>query len=193
MNRENIEDILSLNGEEMVKSLQENKKQIFQIIPELEDEDGFEQKNPWHVYDVWKHTLVALKNSEPDLEIRLALLLHDIGKPHSYQDDENVRHFRKHPEKGAQIAKHILERLGYNEDEVRNICFLIENHAKNIEIQDVNMNNIEIMKKLLLIQYYDASAYNPKYIKQVFEKLDTIKEDMKLKEKGLKQEQREIK
>ncbi len=187
MNRKNIEDILSLNSEEMVRSLQENKKQIFQMIPELEDEDGFEQRNPWHLYDVWKHTLVALENSKPDLEIRLALLLHDIGKPHSYQDDENVRHFRKHPEKGAQIAKHVLERLGYAEGEVRNICFLIENHAKTIEIQDVNMNNIEIMKKLLLIQYYDASAYNPKYIKQVFEKLDIIKENMKLKEKELKQ------
>ena len=48
------------------------------------------------------------------------------------------------------------------------------------------------MKKLLLIQYCDASAYNPKYIKQVFEKLDIIKENMKLKEKELKQEQREI-
>ncbi len=192
MNRKNIEDILNLNSEEMIRSLQENKKQVFQVIPELEDEYGFEQRNPWHLYDVWKHTLVALKNSKPDLEIRLALLLHDIGKPHSYQDDENVRHFRKHPEKGAQIAKNILERLGYNEDEVRNICFLIENHANTIEMQDVNMNNIEIMKKLLHIQYCDASAYNPKYIKPVFEKLDIIKENMKLKEEELKQEQRDI-
>ena len=43
MNRENLEDILNLNGKEMVKSLQENRKQIFQMIPELEDEYGFEQ------------------------------------------------------------------------------------------------------------------------------------------------------
>ena len=190
MNRKNLENILSLNGEEMIRSLQEGKKQIFQIIPELEDEDGFDQRNPWHVYDVWNHTLVALKNSKPDLEIRLALLLHDIGKPHSYQDDENVRHFKKHPEKGAQIAKPILERLGYNEDEVRKICFLIENHAKTIDIQDINKNNIDIMKKLLFIQYCDASAYNPEYIKRVFEKLDNIKEKIKLKEKELKQEER---
>lgn len=193
MNKENLEDILSLNGEEMVKSLQENRKQIFQMIPELEDEYGFEQRNPWHIYDVWNHTLVALKNSKSDLEIRLALLLHDIGKPHSYQDDENVRHFKKHPEKGAQIAKNILERLGYNEGEVINICFLVENHAKTIDVQDINMNNIDIMKKLLLIQYYDASAYNPKYTNQVFERLDIIKENIKLKEKELKQENRDIK
>ncbi len=192
MNRENLEDILNLNGKEMVKSLQENRKQIFQMIPELEDEYGFEQKNPWHIYDVWNHTLVALKNSKPDLEIRLALLLHDIGKPYSYQDDGNVRHFKKHPEKGAQIAKNILERLGYNEDEVKNICFLIENHAKTIDVQDINMNNIDIMKKLLLIQYYDASAYNPKYTNQVFERLDIIKEKMKLKEREFQSKHRDI-
>ena len=192
MNRENLEDILNLNGKEMVKSLQENRKQIFQMIPELEDEYGFEQKNPWHIYDVWNHTLVALKNSKPDLEIRLALLLHDIGKPYSYQDDGNVRHFKKHPEKGAQIAKNILERLGYNEDEVKNICFLIENHAKTIDVQDINMNNIDIMKKLLLIQYYDTSAYNPKYTNQVFERLDIIKEKIKLKEREFQSKHRDI-
>ena len=36
------------------------------------------------------------KNSPNDLDIRLALLLHDIGKPFSYQDDESGRHFKNH-------------------------------------------------------------------------------------------------
>lgn len=192
MDREKLEEILSLNSQEMVGSLRENKKQIFQMIPELEDEDGFEQKNPWHSYDVWEHTLVALKNSKLDLKIRLALLLHDIGKPHSYQNDGDIRHFKGHAEKGAQIAKGILERLGYSEDEVRNICFLIKNHAKKIEIQDINIHNINIMKELLLFQYYDASAYNPKYISLTFKKLDAIKEKIKLKEKELEQDKRDV-
>ena len=52
---------------------------------------GFEHKHPHHHLDVWNHTLLALSYSPKDFDIRLVLLLHDIGKPHSYQDEE-IRH-----------------------------------------------------------------------------------------------------
>ena len=171
-----LEEILQFDNIEDVK----NKKQIiFKIVPELKDEEEFDQKNPWHIYDVWEHTLVALRKSKPDLEIRLAVLLHDIGKPHCYQDDGNIRHFKGHSEKSAQIAKEILERLGYKENQVKDICFLIENHSKTINIEEVNKDNLQIMKKLLHIQYCDAYAYNPEYTNQVTQKLDKIYRKLK--------------
>lgn len=124
---------------------------------------------------MWEHTQVAVKKSKANLEIWLALLLHDIGKPHSCQEDENgIRHFKGHAQKSAEIAEKILKRLGYEESKIKEICFLIENHAKTIDVENVNKDNLEITKKLLHIQYCDAYAYNPKYLRPVLDKLDTV-------------------
>ena len=149
------------------------EKIIFEIIPELKDEKDFPQNNPWHIYDVWNHTKKVFQNSKPDKEIRLVLLLHDIGKPHSYQDDENgIRHFRGHSQKSSEISKRILKRLRYSKENINRICFLIENHDKIIQKEVINSENLEIYKKLLYIQYCDASGYNPEYIQRVYDRLD---------------------
>ena len=74
---------------------------------------GFEHNHPHHHLDVWNHTLYALSLSENNFDIRLSLLLHDIGKPFSYQDDE-IRHFHNHPYVSFIMSKSILSRLGFN-------------------------------------------------------------------------------
>ena len=148
---------------------------IFEIIPELIAEKKFPQNNPWHIYDVWNHTKKVFENSTANIETRLVLLLHDIGKPYSYQDDENgIRHFKGHAQKSEEISKPILERLGYTEKQINEMCFLIANHDKTIKPEFVNNDNIEIYKKLIYIQYCDASAYNPEYIQRVYDKLENI-------------------
>ena len=157
---------------------------LFEIIPELIAEKNFPQNNPWHIYDVWNHTKTVLKNSKPDKEIRLALLLHDIGKPHSYQDDEKgIRHFKGHSKKSAEISEKILIRLGYTKNEIEQIAFYIANHDKTIDYKTINEDNIEKYKKLLYIQYCDASGYNPEYIQRVYDKLDKIKLELELYDK----------
>ena len=111
-----IEQILMQSINLSAHMLEKDKNRIFEIIPELKAEDGFNQKSSWHIYDVWKHTVVALSNSNPDLEERIALLLHDIGKPYSYQEENNNRHFKGHAKKTAEMTKKILVRLGYNDE-----------------------------------------------------------------------------
>lgn len=157
-----------------------NEKIIFKIIPELEASKGFDQKHPHHCYDVWEHTKVALLRSKPDLQIRIALLLHDIGKPYSYQDGE-VRHFKGHPDKSAEMSKEILKRLGYEENEIEDICYLIKNHDKIIDVDKINKCNSELIKKLLYIQYCDAYAHEPEHIEKRVKKLDEIYEQIKSK------------
>ena len=156
-----------------------NKEKIFKIIPELKCTDGFEHKHPHHSYDVWGHTMQALKRSRPDLQIRIVLLLHDIGKPYSYQEDGKIRHFKGHPQKSAEIAKEILQRLGYTEKEVEDICYLIANHDTLIDVNKINKNNMELTKKLLYIQYCDAYAHAPQHVDKRIRKLDTIYEKIK--------------
>ena len=178
--RERFEQILK------VKHITEKEEKIiFEIIPELVSEKGFMQNNPWHIYDVWGHTKKVFENAKPHKEIRLALLLHDIGKPHSYQDDENgIRHFKGHSQKSAEMSEKILKRLGYGEYEINQICFLISNHDKTIDVEQIDRQNIEIMKKLLYIQYCDASGYNPEYIQGVYNRLDKISSYIKLYEQN---------
>lgn len=170
-----INDILMQETKLSVNYLESKKEKIFEIIPELKNEDGFDQKNSWHIYDVWTHTEVALSNSNYDFEERLALLLHDIGKPFSYQDDGEVRHFKGHAEKSAEISKEILQRLGYNEIIIKRIIFLIKNHSTIIDLSNVNKDNIELYQKLLNVQYCDTRAYNPEKIEPVIQRLDETK------------------
>ncbi len=166
--------------ENLLKSLELdlNKEIIFDIIPELKAEEGFEHKHPNHIYDVWEHTKVAIKKSKSDLQIRLTLLLHDIGKPHSYQEDGEVRHFKGHPQKSAEMAQVILNRLGYDESEIEDICYLVAHHNDIIDISKVDSSNIELTKKLLHIQYCDAYSHHPEHIQKRVQKLDEISEKL---------------
>ena len=84
-----------LISDDVVEKIRENLQDLVLIIPEICDMIGFEHNHPHHHLDVWEHTLYALSLSSNNFDIRLALLLHDVGKPHSYQDDE-VRHFKGH-------------------------------------------------------------------------------------------------
>lgn len=98
---------------DIISSINFNLDFLIELIPEIENMIGFEHNHPHHHLDVWNHTLYALSLSENNFDIRLSLLLHDIGKPFSYQDDE-IRHFHNHPYVSFIMSKSILSRLGFN-------------------------------------------------------------------------------
>jgi len=82
------------------------------FIPELLPCKGFDQKTEYHKYDVLEHSIKALEYAEADKSIRIAALLHDIGKPLCFTLDEKGRgHFYGHPEISARMATDILKRL----------------------------------------------------------------------------------
>ncbi len=174
-----IFEILMSKNKLSVDYLETRKEELFRIIPELKNEESFDQKSDWHIYDVWKHTEVALSYSNYDFEERLALLLHDIGKPFSYQDDGEVRHFKGHAEKSAEISKEILERLKYDTYTINRILFLIKNHSTIINLNNIDGTNIDLYQKLLNIQYCDTRAYNPEKIEPVIQRLNKTREKIK--------------
>ncbi len=103
------------------------------VIPELTLMERFAQNNPQHIYDVLEHTLVAMKNSDSDYLLRLAILLHDIGKPLCYVEDENgIGHFPNHCKKGADMAREILNRLKFNKRDIQVVTKIIEFHDLQI-------------------------------------------------------------
>ena len=169
--REKLNDIL-LND-----TYEENLEFLISIIPEIKDIIGFKHNHPHHHLDVWGHTLLALRNvTTNDLEIKMALLLHDIGKPHSYQDEE-IRHFYGHPEVSERMARKILERLEYDSDFIKDVCYLIKYHDTLIDPDNLD-NTYELVVKRLLVQYADAKAHSPDKVAKKVDKLDKVKEKL---------------
>ena len=80
-----------------------------QVIPELAPCVGFAQRNPHHRYDVYTHSVRTLEAVSPTPVLRLAALLHDVGKPSSFTlDAQGVGHFYGHPKISAHLAEHDL-------------------------------------------------------------------------------------
>lgn len=150
------------------------EEEIFKIIPELKYEKDFEQKSEWHCYDVWNHTVHAVNSCDKEVEDRLILLLHDIGKPFSYQDEGNIRHFKNHALKSKELSKPILERLNVPKEKIKIFLKLIEMHSSKICIEEINSNNKDFYKRLLKIKFCDASAYEKAHSKYITDELETI-------------------
>lgn len=102
-----------------------------QFFPELLEMIGVTQ-NGWHLYDVWEHTLVALRHLPPDasLEVRLGLLLHDVAKPRTRSEDERGVHFYEHQFVGAEMAEEMLRRLRFSNDQIRDVTALVRLHMR---------------------------------------------------------------
>ena len=166
-----LEEILT--QDDVVSSINENLDYILEVIPELKKEINFPQYHPHHHLDVWNHTLLALSYSNNDYKIRLALLLHDIGKPYSYQDEE-VRHFHGHSYVSSDMSKEILERLGYDNVFVDEICYLIRYHDTKITEEDIN-SDLELTLERLHIQECDSKAHHPDYQESRLNYINNIK------------------
>ena len=85
---------------------------LTQVIPELAPVVGFEQHSPHHAYDVFTHIAHVVEAVPAELPLRWAALLHDVGKPACFTQDENGRgHFKGHAKVSAEMAEAILLRL----------------------------------------------------------------------------------
>jgi poly(A) polymerase len=105
---------------------------LAQFAPELVAMVGVTQ-NRFHLYDVWEHTLVALGNLPNDspLEVRLATLLHDCGKPQTRTEDADGNvHFYEHEHVGAEIARTFLNRLRYPGEVIDRVTTLVNFHMR---------------------------------------------------------------
>lgn len=95
------------------------------FMPELLETIGVTQPE-WHDNDVYQHSLKTLDLAEDS--IKLAALLHDIGKPSTRTQDESGVHFYGHAERGAVIAKDILTRLRFPTKEITRVSDLVKWH-----------------------------------------------------------------
>lgn len=109
------------------------------IIPELEPCMHFEQHNKYHHQDVYNHILSVVDNCKTDkFEIKLAALLHDIGKPQTYVTDaEGWGHFYGHAKVSRDIAETVIdERLSLTAREKDLVLTLVEHHDMEVHVTE---------------------------------------------------------
>lgn len=136
-----------------------------QVIPELADAVGFDQKTPHHVHDVYKHTALVVAATPAEPALRWAALLHDVGKPAAFAPDENGQgHFPGHAELSAAMADGILRRLKAPTALREEVVFLIENHMlplpadRKILRRRIGKYGVEPVLSLLALQMADFAG-----------------------------------
>jgi putative nucleotidyltransferase with HDIG domain len=101
---------------------------LTRFAPELLEMYGVPQ-NQFHRYPVWEHALLALALVPPVLHLRLAALLHDVGKPRTVSvDAAGNRHFYRHEQVGAEMADALLRRLRFDGETRRRVVHLVRFH-----------------------------------------------------------------
>jgi [protein-PII] uridylyltransferase len=153
------------------------------FMPEFKDLVGFLQHGVYHCYTADEHTLIAIQHVEQlesnysplgrifnkirDKEkLYLGLIFHDIAKPINIAGHEII---------GSEMASSIMHRLGYSDDEINVVSFLVRNHLvmeqtafrRNLNDPETlnnftsRINSIEELDLLYLLTYADLSAVNP--------------------------------
>ncbi|MBQ6235030.1 MAG: CCA tRNA nucleotidyltransferase [Clostridia bacterium] len=95
------------------------------LLPELVLCEGMEQRKDYHKYDVLTHLFRTCEHTPEELALRLAGLLHDVGKPEAYRRDGKLY---AHDVYGTEIARTMLSRLRYPIALTERVCGVIRIH-----------------------------------------------------------------
>ncbi|MGK0466911.1 CCA tRNA nucleotidyltransferase [Clostridium sp.] len=173
--------LISNNSTISLKLLEETKLLGF-ILPELQKTVGFNQLNPHHNKDIFNHTLAVVENCSQDLNLRVAALLHDIGKPDCFTlDSLGIGHFYGHDKKGIMISEQILKRFRFDNESISNISILVKEHMNVLEKPTdasvkrlINRVSVDLIFNLFALQRADALGSSFPEIR--LEQIDRVEE-----------------
>ncbi|HTD54849.1 MAG TPA: CCA tRNA nucleotidyltransferase [Silvibacterium sp.] len=117
-----------------------------EVLPEIDRMHGVEQPPEYHPEgDVFVHTLMLLEQLPAGVSPTLAwgALLHDVGKPATFQRAPDRVRFNGHVEVGVRIAEDILRRLRFSNEETAQIASLVENHMRFGDVEKMKPSTLK--------------------------------------------------
>ena len=130
------------------------------ILPELVKCKGIKQRRDYHKYDVYGHVTKAYELAPT--HIRLAALFHDIAKPLCIREDGSMK---GHDIKGQEVARQIMGRLRYSNDEINKTVRLVKLHMYDLkcdkesgELKSFVQENHDIIQDLIALKRADYAA-----------------------------------
>ena len=138
---------------------------LCRFIPALEETVNFNQHSPHHAYDVYTHICHVTAAVPREATLRWAALLHDVGKPACFAQDETGRgHFKGHAQVGAAMAEEILRELDAPKPLAAEVVWLIDHHMEPLprneaELSaDVERDGLTRTRQLLILKEADARS-----------------------------------
>jgi poly(A) polymerase len=126
-----------------------------QVLPEIARMKGVEQPPQYHPEgDVWIHTLMLLEQLQAGCSMTLAwgALLHDVGKPPTFQRAADRIRFDGHAAMGVAMGAEICRRFRFSNEETRQILALIENHMRFMDVQRMKESTL---KRFFRLERFD--------------------------------------
>ena len=179
--RINVELRKLMVGQSVGNILRQYPDVFCQFWPQLGPLVGLEQHNPWHCWGGWEHTIHAVEAAPADVTLRLAMLLHDIGKPACKSTDENgIDHFYGHPAVSAKLADEMLRALKFDNKTRERVVLLVERHDVQIPPKGqvirrwLNRLGPEAFSQLLEVKRADNMGQAPEKVRNRLAELDVI-------------------
>ena len=160
------------------------------VVPELEENYGVSQ-NKHHIYDCYEHAIRSLAYAAKknfNKYVRLAALLHDVGKPRTKRGKGTDATFYGHEIVSARITIQVLNRLKFPKKEIEKIAKLVRYHLFYYNPEEVGESSVrrlvrqvgpENTEELLQVRMADrigsgvpkAEPYKLRHLKYLIEKV----------------------
>ena len=175
--KEELDKMLTCQHPVMAMELLRKTGAMHYVISELEETYDMTQ-NEYHFGTVWEHTMTVLERlNSAKLELRMAALLHDIGKIRVRTEEGGKVHFLQHELAGAEMVDELLRPLKYSNDFIRETIFLVKNHMltkswgdncehmkdKTLRKWQYVCGTEERFRNLMLLIDADNNAHAPEY------------------------------
>jgi poly(A) polymerase len=147
---------------------------LAQVLPEIERMKGVQQPPQYHPEgDVWTHTMMLLEHLERGASATLAwgMLLHDVGKPATFTPPDPAKpsdriRFNGHVEVGVAVARKILNRLRFSNEDAAQILALVQHHMQFGDVMKMKQSTLKRFLRLpkfeehLALHRADAASSN---------------------------------